>query len=108
MSRLRSSRFNFVEWLPFIIFVLIFAVFMSGVQSTAKSQDEESLRAVEESIARAVLCCYSIEGRYPDTFEYLKENYHLSINEDRYVVFYQIFASNIMPDIDVIESRGVR
>lgn len=108
MSGSRSSGFSFVEWLPYIIFVLIFAVFLSGVQATAKTEEAEALRAVEESISRAVLSCYSIEGRYPDTFEYLKNNYHLSIDENRYVVYYQVYASNIMPDIDVLENRGVR
>jgi len=102
MGKAKGSAFNFMEWVPYLIFVLIFAVFLSGVNSTAKSEEEESYRAVQESIYRAVLSCYSIEGRYPDTFEYLKENYSLSIDEDRYVVFYDVYASNIMPDIDVL------
>lgn len=108
MGGSKGGGVSFIEWFPYIIFILIFAVFLGGVQSTAESEAEESLRAVNESISRAVLCCYSIEGRYPATFDYLKENYGLSINEDKYVVYYQIYASNIMPDIDVLEIRGVR
>ena len=102
MGRSKRGTTSFVEWLPYIIFILIFAVFLGGVNSTAMSEEEESYRAVQESIYRAVLSCYSIEGRYPDTFEYLKENYSLVVDEDRYVVFYEIYASNIMPDIDVL------
>ena len=107
MGRSKSGSVSIMELMPYIIFVLIFAVFLGGVQSTAKSEEEEALRAVNESISRAVLSCYSIEGRYPATFDYLKENYGLSVDESRYVVFYQIYASNIMPDIDVLEIRGV-
>ena len=36
-------------------------------------------------------------------YEYLKENYGVSVNESKYTVFYNIFASNILPDVEIIE-----
>ena len=44
----------------------------------------------------------SIEGRYPPSVQYLQEHYGVQIDEDRYYVFYDGFASNLMPDITVI------
>jgi hypothetical protein len=58
---------------------------------------------VEESIQKAAISCYALEGRYPQSFEYLTKNYGISIDTDKYAVFYSVFASNIMPDITVVE-----
>ncbi len=52
---------------------------------------------------RAVISCYATEGSYPESYEYLQKNYGVSINEDKYAVFYEAFASNMMPDITIIE-----
>jgi len=103
-----KARPNLVELLPYIVFIVIFVVFLSGVRATAVSQEEEALQAVQESISRAILSCYAIEGRYPDNFEYLQKNYGLSIDEGKYVIFYQVFGTNIMPQVDVLVRREVR
>ena len=42
---------------------------------------------------------------YPESLDYLKQHYNLSYNEDKYVVYYEPFASNLMPSIKVAE-RG--
>ena len=54
------------------------------------------------AIARACVQCYAIEGRYPPSVQYLEENYGIRIDRNRFHVFYEGFASNIMPDITVI------
>ena len=59
----------------------------------------ETLR---KAITRACIQCYAIEGRYPPGVEYLEENYGIQIDHDKYNVFYDGFASNIMPEITVI------
>ena len=38
----------------------------------------------------------------PPSVEYLEENYGIQIDHDKYNVFYDGFASNIMPEITVI------
>jgi len=45
--------------------------------------------------------CYAIEGRYPPSVAYLEENYGVKIDRERFDVFYEGFASNIMPSITV-------
>ncbi len=92
--------------LPVLIFIAVLAIVLSGLSNTSKTVDKEGLRVAREAVLRAAVCCYSIEGSYPDSYEYLRDNYGLSINEERYHVFYDVFASNIMPDITVVELGG--
>ena len=54
------------------------------------------------------MACYAAEGIYPPDLDYLEEHYGLQIDRDRYTVFYQIFASNLMPDITVLEQSDER
>jgi len=84
------------------LFVFIIAILLSGFRQASDSQADEALRVAEESIYRAAVSCYAIEGSYPQDFRYIKENYSVSIDESKYIVHYSVFASNIMPDISVI------
>ena len=61
------------------------------------------MRMTEDSLRRAVVSCYALEGRYPPNVDYLQQQYGLQINEKKYIVHYEIFAENIMPDITVLE-----
>ena len=51
--------------------------------------------------ARA-LQCYVIEGAYPESLEYLVENYGLAVNTDDYRIVYIPYAENLPPEIKVI------
>lgn len=86
-----------------LVFIIITVLFMNGVREASVKEQEEALRIAEDSIRRAVVSCYALEGSYPESFEYIKENYGVRINEDKYFVHYEIFASNIMPDVTVVE-----
>lgn len=62
----------------------------------------ENARMVQNSITRACVQCYAIEGRYPPDIGYLEEYYGIQADRERYYVFYDGFASNLMPDIVVL------
>ncbi len=74
-----------------------------GLFQAKATQHEEALRIAKESIMRGAIRCYALEGEYPPSYEYLKENYGIQIDEEKYSVFYDIFASNMIPDVTVIE-----
>jgi len=97
------------NWLPLILGTLVFAAIavwvVLGLRQAAESSDREGLRLAEQSIRRAAVSCYAVEGAYPATYDQLKEWSGVQVDEERYAVFYEIFASNIMPDITVVE-RG--
>ena len=85
------------------VFALILSMILVGLNNTEKSVEENGLHIAEDAVRRAVISCYALEGSYPESYEYLKDNYAVDVNEDKYIVNYNIFASNIMPDITVIE-----
>lgn len=88
--------------LSIVFFCLVAFAFFRGASvfsGKAKSEGEVTLR---NAIARATVQCYAIEGRYPPSVEYLEQHYGIQIDRKRYHVFYEGFASNIMPDITVV------
>lgn len=94
-------------WIPLILGLLLFAAvavwMVRGVQEAALVSDQEGLRMAQEAVERAVVSCYSLEGVYPATYEDLKAKSGLAIDEEKYIVFYDIFASNIRPSVTVVE-----
>lgn len=94
-------------WIPLVLGLLLFAAvavwMVRGVQEAAQVSDQEGLRMAQEAVERAVVSCYSLEGVYPATYEDLKAKSGLAIDEEKYIVFYDIFASNIRPTVTVVE-----
>lgn len=94
-------------WLKDIVFpvalVLACVVLVSfGMEALNTRSEAERLESAKKAVTRAAVQCYALEGRYPLQVSYLEENYGLSVDTGKYIVHYQAFASNIMPDIDVI------
>jgi hypothetical protein len=73
-----------------------------GLSKTAAANRAEGARFLEEAMLRAAIHCYAIEGSYPESLAYITENYGIHIDRRKYFVSYEIFASNILPDITVI------
>ena len=79
--------------------VAVFAAAVLNFSGRTGAREEETLR---KAVARASGQCYDIEGRYPPSVGYLEENYAIQINRKKYNVFYDCFASNVMPEITII------
>ena len=77
-----------------LIFLLIFAGFGCG------------LTAMNNAITRSVTTCYTLEGSYPQSLDYLKKHYGLHYDENKYFVDYQPLGANIMPDITIIRKEA--
>ena len=103
----RKRKFG---WLPVALGLLVFAVtavwMVRAVGQTAEASDREGLAMAEQAVRRAAVSCYALEGAYPASYEDLKERTGVAVDESRYAVFYEIFASNIMPEITVVERWG--
>lgn len=90
-----------------IVWAIIIAVIWSGIASAEENSRKEGVKITQDSIRKAAITCYSLEGIYPESLDYLIENYDLKINNDIYIIHYEIFASNIMPDVTVILRQEV-
>jgi len=98
-----SSLFQILV-VPVLLIVCLCTV-LAAVGNVETGQKQESEKRVEDTIKKAVVNCYAIEGRYPATLEYVEEYYGLQINRERYEVFYEVFADNIMPEITVLSKE---
>lgn len=89
-------------WIPVLCvgILLFFAAAVSGIRDGSGTEEKKQL---EEAIRRSVITCYAAEGVYPPDFAYVKEKYGIVVDESRYLVVYDVFAENLMPDITVLE-----
>lgn len=85
-------------------FMLAFLLLnMEGLTRFIESSEETSVASMEEAVRRAAVQCYALEGGYPPSIAYLKDHYGVVVNEEDYFYFYEVTASNIMPEIKVIK-----
>ncbi|MDD2494824.1 MAG: hypothetical protein PHE29_06480 [Tissierellia bacterium] len=87
--------------LSIAIFSLLIVYLLFGVSKVNKGSKEESYLIIKDAINRSAVQCYAVEGYFPPNIEYLEKNYGLVVDYDKYIVSYNVFASNIMPDIEV-------
>ena len=104
---MRSRRFSFARGV--LISLIVFGALIYGGVSLFRGVGDASSEAqtdlVRSAVRRAAVTCYAVEGAYPSTLGYLKRNYGLIYDEDNYFVYYNSFASNILPEIRETE-RG--
>lgn len=90
------------EIIALCLFVAMLLAAWFSVNSILKTEEKEETALVYDAVRAAAVTCYAVEGAYPGSVEYLSSHYGLSYDEDRFVVFYNAFASNIMPEIRVV------
>ena len=88
---------------PVVATFAILAIVYTGIVQTEESSRAEGLRILEESLMRAVVKNYAISGSYPESIAYIEENFAIHIDRSRFIVHYVIVASNIFPNITIIE-----
>ncbi|MCL1999577.1 MAG: hypothetical protein FWG65_12520 [Turicibacter sp.] len=90
-------------FMPLLFLFVTLGIVVYGLNQASEASREEARRTLEESLQRAIITSYAIEGRYPPTLEHIVNNFGIRIDESRFVVFYEVFASNIMPALAVID-----
>lgn len=89
--------------LPLVLIVLVLFAFIDSLTSLETDHAAEDKQQLQSALTRAAVSCYAAEGIYPPDLAYLQEHYGIQINNDLYVVQYEYIASNLMPDITVLE-----
>ena len=85
------------------VLILLLAGAWNLVSRVGTAQQSAQTQFVHDAVHRAALTCYAVEGAYPTELSYLRENYGLAYDESHYRVTYSTFASNVVPDIYVVE-----
>lgn len=86
-----------------LVLVLLLLCFSAGISRLHTSRQQEDKALLEEVLHRTAVACYSTEGFYPPDVAYMQQHYGLHYDESRYFVHYDRFASNLMPDITVMD-----
>lgn len=98
----RRINFGPVLLVPAALAVLL--LFTSALSNLQDGRISEGRQQLEDAVRRSAVACYAAEGIYPPNLEYLEEHYGIQVDRERYTVMYEIFASNLMPDVTVLEN----
>ncbi len=88
--------------LSVVIFLMIAVLFVLAVEYSGRSTIEKQQESLESAIARDIVQCYSLEGMYPPSLEYMEDHYGLTYDKNTFFVDYQPIAANLYPDYTVI------
>lgn len=91
--------------IPIAAFILMIVWLVFGIMDADNAIDANELENVRLTIEKGVTICYAIEGVYPESIEYLSENYGVAVDTGKYLVHYECIAANIRPTITVFERR---
>lgn len=86
-----------------LLILLAAACFTVGIGRLETGRQAQGRQQLEEAVRRAVVSCYATEGFYPPDADYIRDHCGLKYDEDSYVIRYEVFASNLMPVITVLE-----
>lgn len=81
------------------------AVIFTAVCVPVFQEDIRETRAVPlcaKPFCASAVECYTLEGAYPESLEYLEKHYGLTVNKKEYIVTYEVFADNQLPTVQVL------
>lgn len=77
-----------------------------GTSSIRQSADASQMDSLRQAILRSAVHCYAMEGRYPESLDYIKSHYGISWDSRKYMVDYEITGANLMPDVIVFSIKN--
>lgn len=96
----KVQKRNFI--LPVVIFLLMMGMLLYGVSSVTRETAQKEQESLQNAVIQSAVHCYSVEGAYPESLDYLKKHYGITWDEKKYKVSYVIVAKNIRPEVEVI------
>lgn len=103
MHLYKRKKKHFFRWTLVLGLFLGAIVFLTlGSARLEQITQTEQQELLTDAINQAVVNCYAMEGRYPESMQYLIENYGIQVDFNTYMISYEIFAENIKPRVKVI------
>ena len=88
--------------LMFIFLVVVVGVMIWSTIGVSRQVQTDRAQFLSDAVRRSAVQCYALEGRFPDTVDYLEEHYGLIIDRSHYAVYYENMGGNILPQIRVV------
>ena len=76
-----------------LFFVLFLILILFGFSNINKSTENLDIDRIKNSLDTALITCYSVEGRYPESVQYLRKNYGFTYDKNSYFITYKKYAS---------------
>ena len=86
-----------------LLVLIVLLVFYLALSRLEEGRQEAGTQQLEDALRRTAAACYAAEGFYPPSVAYMVAHYGLQYDADAYRVHYEVFASNLMPEITVVE-----
>ena len=96
----RSHKNYILHYILFLFVIMLFFIIFS--QYVEKHSVSEQCINLTETVRKDIVHCYALEGKYPETIEYLEEHYGLIYDKQSFYIDYLPIGENIMPDFTVI------
>lgn len=88
-----------------LLALMVLLCFLLALSRMEQGRQEAGKQQLEEVLRRTAAACYAAEGFYPPNVDYMAAHYGLQFDADRYLIHYEVFASNLMPEITVVERK---
>ena len=89
--------------LSILLFAIIIVLFIVGISTVSGRSIKNESDILNDALLRDIIHCYSIEGMYPPSLDYIEAHYGLTYDHDRYVIEYEPVGSNLMPNFKIID-----
>jgi len=104
---MKNAKLPLISLIASLLVIAVAAVALLVVLSGyTDSYSDKQLAEVRDTVLSYVAQCYALEGAYPPDLEYLAEKYGLQLDTEHYIYHYDMYASNIMPDVRVFAKKA--
>ena len=80
-----------------LFFVLFLILILFGFSNINKSTENLDIDRVKNSLDTALITCYSVEGRYPESVQYLRKNYGFTYDKNsKPAIAYENFCKEVL------------
>ncbi len=86
-----------------IMLAIVLIITLAGLDSFWEDHSESRPEDIRRAVLDACVQCYALEGSYPPSLEYLEDHYGLILDREKYYFYYEVFASNVMPTVEVFK-----
>ena len=101
---LRNRIFDSINF-SLIFFIAIISVFIVATNTVSNRTLSNEKDILEEALNRDIVHCYSVEGSYPPSLEYIEKKYGLTYDHERFIVDYESIGSNLLPTVTILERK---
>lgn len=104
-SQESTAHFSRRLFTGIVLLAAVPLLFSQAVDALSDRAGAEQKKNLEDAVWRGITQCYAMEGRYPQSMEYLKQEYGIQYDSQQFFVDYQALGANILPDVTVIEKK---